>query len=73
MTRIQRLEERARRDDKMCAEINGILDSHEYSQEGLAHALGWIAGCLEAAGRREKRDFVPVREGDAGEAEKAAG
>jgi hypothetical protein len=57
MTRIQRLEERIKSDDKMCERINKLLDElqerRSYAARELAHILGQIRACLELAGRRE--------------------
>jgi hypothetical protein len=72
MTRIQKLEERIRLDDRMCADINALLNSHGYSGRELAEALGKISCYMMAAGRREDTWDIE-RKGRAGETEKAAG
>jgi hypothetical protein len=52
MTKEQKLEERIRRDDRMCAEINRVLDTHGYTDRELAETLGRIGACLIHADRR---------------------
>jgi hypothetical protein len=56
MTKLQRLEERIRLDDRMCAEINEILNGLDYSKAGAApSALGAIGAVLGYAGRRSEQ------------------
>jgi hypothetical protein len=59
MTKMQRLEERIRRDDTMCAEINTLLDTHGWSSKDMAMTLGAIMSCLASAGRREATPWMP--------------
>jgi hypothetical protein len=57
MTKLQRLEERVRLDDRICAEINEILDRLDYTGRGMAGALGRIGAVLSRAGRRKEKTF----------------
>ena len=70
MTKTQRMEERIRLDDKMCAEINELLDNHGFGSEKLSYTLGEIMGCMSAAGRRARGGDW---KGGTGGTEKAAG
>jgi hypothetical protein len=63
------MEERIRRDDKMCAEINRALDNLGHGSDELSYAIGWIKGCMRIAGRRDERDMERGTDGT----EKTAG
>jgi len=56
MTKIQRMEmeERIKKDDKMCQWINFYLDKLE-DKENPYILLGAIRSCLESAGRRKEK------------------
>ena len=55
MTKIQKLEERVARDNKMCIKINQCLSAVNNGEMLYTEAIGVITSCLEMAGRREER------------------
>ena|GEM_PF-6041336 len=54
MTKLQRMQERMDKDEKMCREINEALDILERGEQGYPYTTGVIKAILQHYDRREK-------------------